>query len=98
MIEFHKEYPNEIIAVGCHELGHWKYKHSLKMLVINMFYMLVIGLAMIPFINNYNFLHSFNIHMQSYVMALWLIYTLFQYSVHFWLKYALKIYEREREY
>ena len=57
-----------------------------------MFYMLIIGIFMIPFINNAHFLNAFNIHMESYYMALWLIYMFLKHSVHFILQLILKVY------
>ena len=86
-----------MLAVACHELGHWKMNHVPIIAVVNMFYMLIIGLIMIPFIENPHFLASFNINMQSPYMNIWLIYIMFTNSVHCVLKWFLKFYERSRE-
>lgn len=93
----HKDHHEEILAICCHELGHLKMHHITKMMVINMFYMLVIGLFMVPLIDNPYFLNAFNIHMESYVMTLWLVYITFTYSVHFIMTWFLNFYSRNRE-
>lgn len=59
----HKDNPEEIVAIAAHELGHWQYNHVGKMSVINAAYMLVIGVLIIPLIDNSKFLAAFNIRM-----------------------------------
>ena len=52
LLQNHKDHPDEILAIVAHELGHWKLKHTWRMALFNMFYMLVFGLLMTPIIEN----------------------------------------------
>lgn len=93
LLEHHKDQPEEILAIAAHELGHWKYNHVPKIMVINTFYMLVIGAIMIPFIDNTKFLYAFKIRMESYMLSIWLIYMLFKHSIHLVLSLPIKVYQ-----
>ena len=62
-----------------------------------MFYMLVIGLCMIPFINNDGFLRAFNIRMESYWMTIWLVYVLFSHSVSYLMQLGMNLFQRRQE-
>lgn len=61
LLDHHADHPEEILAIATHELGHWKYRHVSKMMVINSFYMLLIGAIMVPFIDNQTFMSAFKI-------------------------------------
>ena len=76
LLEHHKGHNEEIIGIVAHELGHWKKNHLLKIAILNMFYMLIFGLIMIPVIDRDQFLASFNIYMESYFMTM-VLYILF---------------------
>ena len=52
LMENHKDHPDEILAIVAHELGHWKLKHTWRMAIFNLFYMLVFGSFMTPIIGN----------------------------------------------
>lgn len=97
LLEHHNEEPDQIVAIAIHELGHWMYSHVNKMIVINAFYMLLIGVVMIPLIENHTFLFAFNIKMESYPMTIFLVYFLFKNSVHKMLSLPIKVYEHQRE-
>ena len=70
LLKHHKGQDEEIIAILCHEIGHHKKKHIPKLLVFNTFYMLIFGALLIPLVEREDFLASFNIHMNSYLMLL----------------------------
>lgn len=83
LLQHHKDHNEEILAIVAHELGHWKKSHISKMVIFNTFYMFVFGLIMLPIIDNKQFLSAFNIHMESYFMALVLYALLYIRSADF---------------
>ena len=59
LFKTHASHPDEIMAIFVHELGHYKYSHLSKSLVVDTAYMVVFGGFMMLFINQPKFLMSF---------------------------------------
>lgn len=81
LFNHHKGFDDEILSIIAHELGHWKKRHIMRILVINMFYVSIWCACMIPMIDRPEFLNAFNIRMESQWMTLWYVFRLFENSV-----------------
>ena len=98
LLEHHKGQNDEILAIILHEIGHRARKHVSKMLVINTVYMTVFGAVMIPFIDRTEFLKSFGIYMDSYVMTLIFFGYLYHRTIDVLLRLLIRMAQRKFEY
>ena len=97
ILEHHKGQNDEILAIIMHELGHRKRRHVLKMLVINTVYMTIFGALLIPMIDRVEFLASFGMYMDSYVMTLAFFTLLYQRTVDIPLRLLIRLFQRKFE-
>ena len=98
LLENHQEYPEEILAIVAHELGHSYHKHMPKMALFNMFYMLVFALVMTPIIDNEQFIAAFSIKMESYFMTFLLYAQLYYFTLDIPIRFLISWMERRAEY
>ena len=59
LIDMHKEKPDEILAVVCHELGHWKHSHLIKASLGSTAYMVIFAYFAKNAVYEPNFLANF---------------------------------------
>ena len=53
LLRHHSENHEEILAILCHEFGHWKLNHLYRSIPIDTLYMVVFALYLMPLINNH---------------------------------------------
>ena len=97
-MEHHANYPDEILAIVAHELGHWHHDHTLWMAVFNLGYMFIFACVMTPLIGNEQFLLAFGIKMQSYFMTFFLYALLYYFTLDVIIRLFIKWKERRNEY
>ena len=81
LFDHHKGFDDEILSIIAHELGHWKDNHIAKIIVVNIFFVVVWCACMIPMIDRPELLNAFNIRMESSWMTIWFVFRLFENSV-----------------
>ena len=94
----HGEWPQEIIAVLCHELGHYYLNHLLKSTIVDTIYMVIFGVFLQLLINRPSFLVAFGFPQESYFVSLVLFTFLYSVSLDIPLRIGLNAYGRYQEW
>ena len=66
----HEDKQERLLAILCHELGHWKKAHLLKSTLIDTFYMIIFGVVLRKVIQEPGFLRNFGFHDESLFVSL----------------------------
>ena len=98
LLEHHADYPDEILAIVAHELGHWHHNHTLWMALFNLGYMFIFGCLMTPIIENEQFLLAFGIKMESYFLTFFYYTLLYYFTLDVIIRLFIKWMERRAEY
>ena len=69
LLRQHSVAPAEVVAVLCHELGHYKESHLMLSSVVDSFYMLIYGYFLAMFTNNPDFLRAFGVSSETYFLS-----------------------------
>ena len=69
LLKQHSVAPAEVVAVLCHELGHYKESHLMWSSVVDSFYMLIYGFFLEMLTNDPTFLRAFGITTESYFLS-----------------------------
>ena len=94
----HGEWPAEIVAVLCHELGHFKLSHLIKQSLVDTLYMVVFGTFLQLMINQPSFLVSFGFPQESYFATLILFTYFYSVSLDVPIRIGLNAYGRYQEW
>ena len=84
LLVHHKGHHEEILSVLAHEFGHWKLKHLIKYLPLDVFYMFCYSLFFAFLPNDIALLTSFGFKYKSYVTSLFCIFLVTSVSVEVW--------------
>ena len=88
LLEHHKGHHEEILAILCHEFGHWKNKHLLKYLPIDTVYMILFSIVLTLLVNDVALLTSFGFKQESLPMSVFIVYWLvWKESFDYWLQF-----------
>jgi len=80
LLEHHDGHVQEILAILCHELGHWKEYHLYRSIPIDTMYMVIFALFLMPLVNNHILLASFGFKQESYIMSVMCAHLIFSVS------------------
>ena len=96
-MEHHKGHEDEIVAIVAHELGHGKLHHMKYMMLINVLYVVIFALIMIPLIDREPFLAAFGFNHENYFILLFLYAHLYYYTLdipwRFFINYISRVFE-----
>ena len=70
LLKHHAGHEDEILAILCHEFGHWDHMHLYRSIPIDTLYMVLFALFMTPLINNAGLLQAFGFKQESYIMSI----------------------------
>ena len=90
LLKQHSVAPAEVVAVLCHELGHYKESHLMWSSVVDSFYMLIYGCFLEMFTNDPTFLRAFGVSTESYFLSFFFFTYLWAITCDVFLRVGLR--------
>ena len=92
ILEHHDKFDQEVLAILCHELGHWKQMHIYLTIAIDVVYMAILGFFFNLCLNNPAMLINFSFIQNSLFISIYLFFKVYSVTVDYPLRILFNFY------